>query len=120
MRVFPQRHIQLIGKGMIVFLILLTVSGELPFIFQCKPIKAAYDKSILSPECLSPNTLFGITMYQGVLMFLADVIIIVLPMPAIWKLHLPLGKRFLILGMFSLGMNCTPLFGGKVILGIHF
>jgi hypothetical protein len=103
MRVFTQRYIQLIGKRMIAFLILLTISGELPLVLQCKPIEAAFNKAIPHPKCLSPDVLFAITMYQGVLMFLADVVIIVLPVPAIWQLHLPMGKHLLILGMFSLG-----------------
>lgn len=104
MRVFPQRHIRLVGYGIIAFLILCTISGELPLILQCRPVRTAYDKTVENAHCLSRKALFGITMYQGVLMFLVDLTIIALPMPSIWKLQMPLRRKIVIAGLFSLGV----------------
>jgi hypothetical protein len=85
-----------------------SLSGELAFAFQCTPVRATFDKTILitnpNAKCYSSNAMSGLTMYQGVIMFVCDVIIIILPMPSIWALQLPLKKRFLLLGMFSFGM----------------
>lgn len=38
-------------------------------------------------------------------MFLADVIIIILPMPALWALQLPLKRRIVLMGLFSFGLH---------------
>lgn len=103
MRIFPQRYVQHIGMGIIAFLAVFTISGEFALIFQCTPIQAAYDKSMEHYKCFSQDTLFGINMYQGVLMFLVDVVIIILPMPSIWQLQMPTRKRILIVSMFCPG-----------------
>ncbi|KIA75463.1 hypothetical protein HK57_00046 [Aspergillus ustus] len=103
MRVFPQPYVQRIGYGIILFIIAFTISGELTLALQCKPVRAFWDKTIITGECFTNETMFAITMYQGVLMFVCDVVIIVLPMPAIWKLQMALRKRLLVLFMFSFG-----------------
>ncbi|KAL1960647.1 hypothetical protein VTO42DRAFT_7226 [Malbranchea cinnamomea] len=104
MRVFPTEKIQRIGYGIITFLILFAISGELPLILQCKPVRAAYDKTLEHFECFSADILFDIQMYQGVLMFVIDLVIIVLPMPTIWRLQMPLARRISIIGLFGLGL----------------
>jgi hypothetical protein len=104
---------------MIAFMLAFSLSGELAFAFQCKPVRAAFDKTILitnpNAKCYSSNTMFGLTMYQGVIMFVCDVIIIILPMPSIWALQLPMKKRFLLLGMFSFGMYSIQETGATVL-----
>ncbi|KAL4811646.1 hypothetical protein BDW67DRAFT_171532 [Aspergillus spinulosporus] len=103
MRIFPQPYVQRVGYGIILFIAAFTISGELTLALQCKPVRAFWDKTILTAKCFSSDTLFAITMYQGVLMFICDVVIIVLPMPAIWKLQMTLKKRLLVLFLFSFG-----------------
>ncbi|KAJ5907402.1 hypothetical protein N7495_000084 [Penicillium taxi] len=109
MRVFPTKFIRWYGHGIIVFLVLLTISGELPWILQCKPVRAAYLKSLPGSQCFSTNTLFGIEMYQGVLMFVIDLVIITMPIPTIWKLQMPFQRRISIIILFSLDAGATPL-----------
>lgn len=104
MRIFPQRYVQRTGYAIIVFIVAFTVSGELILAFQCKPVRAFWDKTIITAQCFSNDTLFAITMYQGVLMFVCDIVIIVLPMPAIWRLQMALKKRLLVLFLFSFGV----------------
>lgn len=72
-------------------------------VFQCVPVQATWDKTIEPKKCFSNNALFGITMYQGVVMFLVDVAIIILPMPSIWTLQMPIRRRLSISALFALG-----------------
>lgn len=109
MRIFPTKTIRRIGIGTIIFMVLMTISGELPLILQCNPVRAAYDP----PKdgiytCFTPKTLMNIQLYQAILMFLVDVVIIVMPMPTIWKLQMPVQRRLVIMGLFALGMGNTP------------
>lgn len=104
MRVFPQGYVRKIGLTLIGFITLFTISGELALAFQCKPVRAFWDKTILTATCFSNTTMFAITMYQGVLMFVCDLIIIGLPIPPIWGLNMPVKKRLLVLLLFSFGI----------------
>ncbi|KAF9889616.1 hypothetical protein FE257_007124 [Aspergillus nanangensis] len=103
MRIFPQTYVKRIGLSMIAFIVAFTISGEFVLAFQCKPVKAFWDKTILTATCLSADAMFAITMYQGVLMFVCDLIILGLPVPSIWRLNMALKKRLLVLFLFSFG-----------------
>lgn len=80
-----------------------SISGELAMVFQCVPVQATWDSTIVDKKCYTNETLFGLTIYQGVLMFVVDVVIIVLPMPSIWKLQMPVKRRASISALFALG-----------------
>ncbi|KAE8374064.1 hypothetical protein BDV26DRAFT_284574 [Aspergillus bertholletiae] len=105
MRIFPTRFVQIAGKSLLVFIACFTISGTLALVFQCRPIQAAYDKSISDYSCYSPQTSYAILMTQGVIMFVLDVTILVLPMRPIWQLQMPLKKRLLIIGLLCIGFT---------------
>ncbi|KAL4791045.1 hypothetical protein BDV19DRAFT_381907 [Aspergillus venezuelensis] len=102
MRVFPTKFIRRLGIGMIIFMIMMTISGEFPLIFQCSPVQAAW-KPIPDSKCFSSTVLMKLQLYQAILMFLIDCVIIIMPMPTIWRLHMPLQRRLVIIGLFALG-----------------
>ncbi|KAI9045134.1 uncharacterized protein KD926_009548 [Aspergillus affinis] len=104
MRAFPTKLIRWLGLTIVGFLVLLTISGELPLILQCSPVSAAYDKTVPNYKCFPSDTMFDIEMYQGVLMFAVDLAIFALPIPTIWKLQMPLKRRLTIIGLFALGL----------------
>ncbi|KAK2737232.1 hypothetical protein FQN55_001253, partial [Onygenales sp. PD_40] len=89
---------------LIVLLVLFSISGEFVLIFQCKPVRAAFDKSITDSKCYSNKTLFAVFMYQGVLMFLINAAIFSMPIPILVKLRLPLKTRMLLVFLFSFGL----------------
>ncbi|EAU29288.1 predicted protein [Aspergillus terreus NIH2624] len=104
MRVFPQDYVRKGGLALIGFMTLFTISGELALAFQCKPIRAFWDKTITTATCFSTDTMFGITMYQGVVMFVCDVIIVGLPILPIWGLQMPVKRRLSVVFLFSFGI----------------
>ncbi|PYH35434.1 uncharacterized protein BO87DRAFT_415098 [Aspergillus neoniger CBS 115656] len=103
MRVFPTKWIRRIGLGIMVLMVIVTISGELPLIFQCWPVQAAWDSTIPNSKCFSNAVLEDLQLYQAILMLLFDVSIITLPMPTIWKLQMPIQRRLFIIGLFCLG-----------------
>ncbi|KAL4940849.1 hypothetical protein BDV06DRAFT_13694 [Aspergillus oleicola] len=103
MRVFPTTFIRRLGISMIIFMIVMTISGEFPLIFQCSPVRAAWDKSDPNYKCFSSDALMKIQLYQAILMFLIDCVIIIMPMPTIWRLQMPIQRRLVIIGLFALG-----------------
>ncbi|RAH56553.1 hypothetical protein BO85DRAFT_469761 [Aspergillus piperis CBS 112811] len=104
MRVFPTKWIRRIGLGIMVLMVIVTISGELPLIFQCWPVQAAWDSTIPNSKCFSNAVLEDLQLYQAILMLLFDVSIITLPMPTIWKLQMPIQRRLFIIGLFCLDM----------------
>ncbi|KAL2807978.1 hypothetical protein BJX63DRAFT_410781 [Aspergillus granulosus] len=108
MRVFPTPTIRKFGLGIIIFLF-FTISGELPLILQYSPVRAAYDPNITG-KCLSPDVIWAIQMYQGVVMICVDIYIFILPIPATWKLQMSRHRRLSIIGLFGIGSSLlTPI-----------
>ncbi|KAL3456725.1 hypothetical protein BJX64DRAFT_36899 [Aspergillus heterothallicus] len=103
MRVFPTPTIRKLGYGIIIFLLIFAISGELPLILQCSPVRAAYDPNVKG-NCLSANTLFGIQVYQGIVMICVDIYLFVLPIPTTWKLQMSRQRRLSIIGLFGIGL----------------
>ncbi|KAK2806410.1 hypothetical protein FQN50_005827 [Emmonsiellopsis sp. PD_5] len=103
--VFPEvKWLNNASTWLIVLLILFSISGEFVLIFQCKPVRAAFDKSIPDSKCYSNKALFAIFMYQGVIMFLINAAIFSMPIPILVKLRLPLKTRMLLVFLFSFGL----------------
>ncbi|KAI5853304.1 hypothetical protein BZA05DRAFT_444329 [Tricharina praecox] len=102
MRHFPDAIIQKTGRGLVVFLVVFTITGQLPLTFQCSPVRAMWEP-VEGARCLGKNTLFAITVYQAVVMFVTDAIILVLPLRPLWRLKVPLRERIPLIGLFGLG-----------------
>jgi hypothetical protein len=69
-------------------------------VFQCKPVKAIWDRSITG-ECIN-ITAVGYT--GGALAIFEDLFILVLPLPELWSLQLDKKKRLVLVSMFSIGL----------------
>ncbi|PYH45988.1 uncharacterized protein BP01DRAFT_397924 [Aspergillus saccharolyticus JOP 1030-1] len=105
MRLFPTRSVHLVGRGLLWLIAAFTLSGTLALVFQCRPVRAAYDKTVADATCYPTQTSYAILMMQGVTMFVLDVIILGLPMPSIWKLQMPIQKRLWVLGLLGIGFT---------------
>lgn len=76
-------------------------------VFQCSPIRAAWDMSIENPKCIK----FSLeVVIFAVLNSVTDVLTICLPMPMLWRLKLPLEKRIQLMGVFCAGGLYVDLF----------
>lgn len=73
--------------------------GTLITLLRCNPVDKAWEVSF-EGKCFDQALLF-----EGVVIFnlVTNVMIILLPMPTIWWLHMPLQRRLVVLGIFSLG-----------------
>ncbi|KAJ5819373.1 hypothetical protein N7474_004964 [Penicillium riverlandense] len=112
MQIFPTKWTRWVGYGIMAFMAVVTISGELPLILQCSPVEAAWDKTIPNSTCLSNTVLENLQLYQAILMLVFDVMIIGLPMPTIWKLQMPIRRRLSIIGLFAIGgLARIPLLG---------
>ncbi|GLA10021.1 hypothetical protein AnigIFM60653_001161 [Aspergillus niger] len=69
-------------------------------IFQCRPVQYYYNKE-LRGHCMSGQRQFFQTM--GAISLIEDIIILCLPIPIIWGLHITFRQKFAVILLFSLG-----------------
>ena len=69
-------------------------------LFQCNPIEKAWD-FVVPGKCSN-----GIGYFKAETTFslATNVVILLLPMPMIWNLHMVLRRRLLLIGMFAVGL----------------
>lgn len=97
-RTFPDRVFKIAVWSVGAFIILWLLAMVFGTTFQCTPIDFAWNKS-QPGHCLNVATLF-VTL--GIINAVTDIIIVVMPLPLIWKLRLPKGRRIGVCGIFAL------------------
>ena len=68
-------------------------------IFYCVPVEKAWERT-LTGHCDSQDTLW---LGSGITCLVIDLIILILPMPMLWRLHLKRSRKLLITGVFICG-----------------
>ncbi|KAL1652045.1 hypothetical protein SLS58_000169 [Diplodia intermedia] len=93
--------------GMIVFLVLFTISCACTLIFQCSPISAAWDYSLRMPpanaKCFSMSTFRNIGMFNSIVNIVTDFLFASLPVPLIWELQINIRAKLTLASILSLG-----------------
>ncbi|KAH7018654.1 hypothetical protein B0J12DRAFT_722435 [Macrophomina phaseolina] len=69
-------------------------------IFTCVPVQAAWDVTITNAKCTPLRPLYVGASIPNVIL---DFIIVMLPIPYVWRLHAPVAQRLLLAGIFALG-----------------
>jgi hypothetical protein len=73
-------------------------------LLECLPISEAFVNAPGlggNPKCINAIPMYLAQVYSDVVL---DVLILAIPIPLVWKLHLPMQQRLAILGIFLLGM----------------
>ncbi|KAF4978435.1 hypothetical protein FZEAL_5182 [Fusarium zealandicum] len=101
LRVNPQRTLRIANKCLIAFLACQAIAESCVVIFQCKPFIASYKLNIVGAQCLNLHILWWSTF---VFNMSTDLFLFIQPIPAMWRLQLPLTKRIGLICMLSLGL----------------
>ncbi|KAI1427596.1 hypothetical protein F5Y12DRAFT_160654 [Xylaria sp. FL1777] len=104
-RLFPTPFLKRYIPIFLIFMFLITFAFGFVDAFQCNPPHYIYDlKYVMDPDrvnhCLPADTVYGVFLFQAILLFIIDIIILVLPVPIIWSLKLQHGKGILALLIF--------------------
>ena len=81
------------------FVLALGITVFFEAFFQCSPISYIWDKSITG-VCVNQPTFYRLVSLLNVL---TGILILVLPMPLVWRLHVPRGQKIALTGVFLLG-----------------
>lgn len=69
-------------------------------IFACIPVQASWDKTIVGAKC---QTIAVTRDMNSIANIVTDFIILLMPLPVIWRLALPRDQKCVVSGIFSLG-----------------
>ncbi|PHH51016.1 hypothetical protein CFIMG_002350RA [Ceratocystis fimbriata CBS 114723] len=98
-RVLAVQHMRIWYISSIIIVTLWGVSQLMVSILICIPIRGYWDSSVRA-RCIPAYPQVYINATGNVI---TDVMILLLPMPAIWQLNVPAGQKRALLGIFSLG-----------------
>ncbi|KAJ5609048.1 hypothetical protein N7528_009615 [Penicillium herquei] len=101
-RIFVKAWMNWLTICLMVFQVLFSISGSFVLAFQCDPARAAFDTSVKG-NCYSQFKLYQITLYQAVLIFVSDIIILVSPMVVVCGLNMPTRKIVALMFIFGSG-----------------
>lgn len=74
-------------------------------VFQCLPISSIWDKTITDAKCLPVSAVIGFT--GAGLSIVEDFIILLLPLPVVWKLQMSTKKKVGVILLISVGSLCV-------------
>ena len=84
LRIFTQKVYRYIAYAVAVVMVLNWLIGCLMGLLMCKPIAFTWNKTIPGGHC---GDIMGAYAWASLPNLVTDVIMLVLPLPAIWKLH---------------------------------
>ncbi|KAH8883254.1 hypothetical protein GQ53DRAFT_753136 [Thozetella sp. PMI_491] len=91
-----------VANILIVFVVLWATSALFTNIFQCWPVQYYYDKTIPGGHCMQGQVSFFQAM--GSFSLIADVAILALPIPVVWKLNMTSRQKIAVTLVLSLGI----------------
>jgi hypothetical protein len=89
----------------IIYLVSSIVAGysialDLALIFGCTPVQKSWDMTIATGSCISQT---GVYLATAITNTASDVVLILIPVPAVCGLRLPFIQKVMVLCMFSIG-----------------
>lgn len=99
-RIFPNRKFHAIILAVGTFVTVFTISNVLFIIFRCNPIKAGFEP-FTKAKCIVGGTSI---LAVAIITTATDFVILLLPLPLVWKLQLPNTRKFQLTLIFLLGI----------------
>lgn len=101
MKIFPVQSVVWIGRGTGLLIILWAFATILTGCLICQPFEMNWNPTIPGGHCGDQVTSFTVT---GTINLVTDVIVLVLPMPQLYKLHMAMYKRVTLICVFGTGV----------------
>lgn len=99
--IFAIKGFRLVVDVVMVKVIMLAVGNIIQCLAICRRFAFQWDKTIKGGVC--GNQTLGILLVAFINL-LTDLIIVIMPMPLVWKLKMPKQKRLVLIGIFGLGI----------------
>ncbi|KAH8907463.1 hypothetical protein BR93DRAFT_878188 [Coniochaeta sp. PMI_546] len=97
--VIPIREMIIACRAVGLFIILWNTGGILGALLLCRPFALNWDKTL--PGTCGDNRLFY--MWLGAINVVAEAVILLLPVPFLYRLQMKTFKKLVVMGLFSVG-----------------
>ena len=101
-RLFPVNKLRIATFALLGTIAALWITSALASILPCTPVSYNWDRTQQGGHCLGNRGAF--TIGVSVPNIVTDVLILLLPLPVIWKLQTHFKKKVALCGIFSLGL----------------
>ncbi|OAA67789.1 CFEM domain-containing protein [Akanthomyces lecanii RCEF 1005] len=117
-RIFDTPRFKLVAFIVWIYTLLLAISIWFATLLECRPISFFWDKDQDGGVCVK-NPLITIGLTSGVLSCVGDIVIFLMPIPALSKLRLEPKKKGGLIAIFLLGLSvvCTSFIRWVALLG---
>ncbi|KAK4035086.1 hypothetical protein C8A01DRAFT_48650 [Parachaetomium inaequale] len=100
-RLFPQRSVQIIMAVTAAILIGTAIGAFFADIFACRPFDTHWAHlEVQHAHCFDKEPLFVWSNFPNIV---TDVVMLILPLPIVWKLHTPFRLKVALTGTFLVG-----------------
>ncbi len=100
MHLFPTRQFRLVCFGVLALNIIFFFSTILADCLICRPISSKWDFSVKG-SCGNQKPL---DLYIAIMNLIQDVIVLILPMPILWRLQMAVKKKMSLSYIFGIGI----------------
>ena len=98
-RIFPGKKFKRMLWAVGIFVSTYSAIMILTMIFQCRPLNRVWDPTIKA-KCIDTSKVWIVMASMNVL---TDFLILCLPLPQLWKLHMRRETKLQVMGIFSIG-----------------
>ena len=101
--IFFLRWVQVAARAVMVVSVLYGIAGTLQILLNCRPIEVFWNPAAPGTCANLQAAWLGI----GLTNLVVDAVIVVLPLPVLWGLHMDVRRKLQLCGIFSLGFLCV-------------
>ena len=94
------RWLRIISVIISVIVIGYSIATIFALIFPCRPVNKSWDATILEGSCINRGAVY---IVQAVTNIVTDVLLLLLPIPMVWRLQMPLVQKFGLVVIFVIG-----------------
>jgi hypothetical protein len=100
LRIFTERPIRIACYCTGAVVVLTATAGVITSLAGCRPFSARWDPVLVNTNCISyPKYWQGMSAPN----IATDVVMLILPLPRVWRLKLPITQKLALMGVFMLG-----------------
>ncbi|KAL7918870.1 hypothetical protein ACQKWADRAFT_323457 [Trichoderma austrokoningii] len=116
LRVFPNKHMRVATKIVIVFISVWALANILMFFLLCHPFAASYNLAIPGSKCGHQISAF---IAVGVYNIVSDFVVLTLPLRTIWTLNTKKQMKLSLSAPFLVGLLVSAVAVARIIILTH-
>lgn len=102
LRIFPVRMFNHLCWVFMVLNVAYAFGTYIVALLICRPIDSLWAPTTSGDQCGNLERLY---LWHGIQNLIHDIILVAMPMPLLWRLHLPIGKKVSLILIFAMGLS---------------